>query len=106
MQNREDLEEDLDSMSYPCMVDQVAAELSYVLEHSHIVLHTVLPELTGRELLLQHTRCTCETEKRFGLLFLSAPNIINPTLTYQQPRNHIHKEMCMKQSYILMEIRL
>ena len=70
IQNREDLEEDLESTSYPGMVDQVAAELSYVLEHSHIVFHTVLPELTGRELFPQDTRCTCETEKRFGLLVL------------------------------------
>ena len=90
----EDSGEASECTSYPGMVDQVAAELSYVLEHSHIVLHTVLPELTGRELLLQHNRCTCVTEKRFGLLFLATPNIINTPLTNNL--DHIHKEMCTK----------
>lgn len=46
---------------YLRLVAEVSAELTNILENSHIMFSTVTPELGGWKLLLQDTGCTCNT---------------------------------------------
>lgn len=62
---------------YPGLVDQVAAELPYVLDDGHLVFHTVLPKLTGGEFLLQDARCTCVTTGRNQELSLNSEYMVH-----------------------------
>lgn len=47
---------------YLRLVAEVSADLTNVLENSHIMFPTVIPELGGWELLLQHTSGTCNIQ--------------------------------------------
>lgn len=58
---------------YLRLVAEVSAELTDILENSHIVFSTVIPELGGWELLLQDAGRTCDTADNTVVKFTVKP---------------------------------